>query len=95
MDDLGPRVLLDHVLGSLLHVIVKGNGLVPEFPEDEAEAVRVHLRRLGLHLFARLECLGRGPHARDPIVKEHIAVHHEVVVLKVCHAHRYLVACHV
>lgn len=93
MDDLGPRVLLDHVLGGLLHVIVEGNGLVPELPEDEAEAVGIHLRRLGLYLFARLEGFGRRPDARDPVVKEHIAVDHEVVVLKVRHAHLYLVAC--
>lgn len=90
MDDLGPRVFFYNILGSLLYIVIEWDSLVPEFPEYEAETVGVHLHSFRLYLLACFKGLRCRPDARDPVIEEHVAINHKVIVLKVGNPHLYL-----
>ena len=88
--NLRASLLFKHVLLSLDSVVIKGDRVVPKFPEDHAEAISVHLQRWLLDLLELSKCLWRAPNTCDPIIEEHIAVLHEVKVFEVTDSYFHL-----
>lgn len=62
---------------------------MPQLPKNQTKAVSVHCNRFLLHLFVlwQLEQLRSRPHIGNLVVKEHVAIDHEVIGLEVGEAH--------